>query len=162
MLLCVVIGSKNWKLLFLPFSNDDIQNCMIYLCATMWHETYDEMLKILTSMFRLVAVLVRSLNRAIKTFLDIFSTWIFFKKSIYVFLLIEDKLNCLNFFYGDKRKPKNTTFIKSSAVIFDLLHQARSLSRQSRSTAQRLFWLRVSHICGWCLHDWKRKWEKTS
>ncbi|XP_075880098.1 chitin synthase 1 [Nelusetta ayraudi] len=34
-------------------SNDDIQNCLIYLCATMWHETYDEMLKILTSMFRL-------------------------------------------------------------------------------------------------------------
>uniref|UniRef100_A0A672ZJF4 chitin synthase n=1 Tax=Sphaeramia orbicularis TaxID=375764 RepID=A0A672ZJF4_9TELE len=34
-------------------SNDDIQNCVIYLCATMWHETYDEMLKILTSMFRL-------------------------------------------------------------------------------------------------------------
>uniref|UniRef100_A0A672FL72 chitin synthase n=1 Tax=Salarias fasciatus TaxID=181472 RepID=A0A672FL72_SALFA len=30
-----------------------IQNCVIYLCATMWHETYDEMLKILTSMFRL-------------------------------------------------------------------------------------------------------------
>ncbi|KAM4694876.1 chitin synthase chs-2-like [Discoglossus pictus] len=26
---------------------------MIYLCATMWHETFDEMLKILTSMFRL-------------------------------------------------------------------------------------------------------------
>ncbi|TDH17171.1 hypothetical protein EPR50_G00005670 [Perca flavescens] len=34
-------------------SQDDIQNCVIYLCATMWHETYDEMLKILTSMFRL-------------------------------------------------------------------------------------------------------------
>ncbi|XP_049418459.1 chitin synthase 1 [Epinephelus fuscoguttatus] len=34
-------------------SNDDIQSCVIYLCATMWHETYDEMLKILTSMFRL-------------------------------------------------------------------------------------------------------------
>lgn len=35
------------------FSNKaEIQNCMIYLCATMWHETYDEMLKILTSMFR--------------------------------------------------------------------------------------------------------------
>ncbi|XP_022598862.1 uncharacterized protein LOC111220150 isoform X1 [Seriola dumerili] len=34
-------------------SHDDIQNCVIYLCATMWHETYDEMLKILTSMFRL-------------------------------------------------------------------------------------------------------------
>ncbi|KAJ8013713.1 hypothetical protein DPEC_G00032640 [Dallia pectoralis] len=32
---------------------DDIENCVIYLCATMWHETYDEMLKILTSMFRL-------------------------------------------------------------------------------------------------------------
>lgn len=30
-----------------------IENCVIYLCATMWHETYDEMLKILTSMFRL-------------------------------------------------------------------------------------------------------------
>uniref|UniRef100_A0A672ZH61 chitin synthase n=1 Tax=Sphaeramia orbicularis TaxID=375764 RepID=A0A672ZH61_9TELE len=29
------------------------RNCVIYLCATMWHETYDEMLKILTSMFRL-------------------------------------------------------------------------------------------------------------
>lgn len=34
-------------------SQDEIQNCVIYLCATMWHETYDEMLKILTSMFRL-------------------------------------------------------------------------------------------------------------
>ncbi|CAB1428603.1 unnamed protein product [Pleuronectes platessa] len=34
-------------------SQDDIQECVIYLCATMWHETYDEMLKILTSMFRL-------------------------------------------------------------------------------------------------------------
>ncbi|KAM7406249.1 hypothetical protein PAMP_000637 [Pampus punctatissimus] len=34
-------------------SNDEMQNCVIYLCATMWHETYDEMLKILTSMFRL-------------------------------------------------------------------------------------------------------------
>ncbi|KAK2920302.1 chitin synthase 1 [Channa argus] len=34
-------------------SHDDIQNCVIYLCATMWHETYDEMLKILTSMFRM-------------------------------------------------------------------------------------------------------------
>uniref|UniRef100_A0A3Q1JBI7 chitin synthase n=1 Tax=Anabas testudineus TaxID=64144 RepID=A0A3Q1JBI7_ANATE len=29
------------------------RSCVIYLCATMWHETYDEMLKILTSMFRL-------------------------------------------------------------------------------------------------------------
>ncbi|XP_028845144.1 chitin synthase 1 [Denticeps clupeoides] len=34
-------------------SQDELQNCVIYLCATMWHETYDEMLKILTSMFRL-------------------------------------------------------------------------------------------------------------
>lgn len=34
-------------------SQDETQNCVIYLCATMWHETYDEMLKILTSMFRL-------------------------------------------------------------------------------------------------------------
>nr|XP_019954494.1 PREDICTED: uncharacterized protein LOC109636909 [Paralichthys olivaceus] len=34
-------------------SQDDVQDCVIYLCATMWHETYDEMLKILTSMFRL-------------------------------------------------------------------------------------------------------------
>ncbi|XP_022047702.2 chitin synthase 1 [Acanthochromis polyacanthus] len=34
-------------------SHDEIQDCVIYLCATMWHETYDEMLKILTSMFRL-------------------------------------------------------------------------------------------------------------
>lgn len=33
-------------------SQDDIKRCVIYLCATMWHETYDEMLKILTSMFR--------------------------------------------------------------------------------------------------------------
>ncbi|XP_076826575.1 chitin synthase 1 [Brachyhypopomus gauderio] len=36
-----------------PDSFEDVQNCVIYLCATMWHETYDEMLKILTSMFRL-------------------------------------------------------------------------------------------------------------
>ncbi|XP_062865258.1 chitin synthase 1 [Trichomycterus rosablanca] len=36
-----------------PESLDDVENCVIYLCATMWHETYDEMLKILTSMFRL-------------------------------------------------------------------------------------------------------------
>ncbi|XP_061736231.1 chitin synthase 1 [Nerophis ophidion] len=34
-------------------SQENIQKCVIYLCATMWHETYDEMLKILTSMFRL-------------------------------------------------------------------------------------------------------------
>ncbi|XP_066506270.1 chitin synthase 1 [Hoplias malabaricus] len=34
-------------------SYDESENCVIYLCATMWHETYDEMLKILTSMFRL-------------------------------------------------------------------------------------------------------------
>nr|BBB15957.1 chitin synthase [Oreochromis mossambicus] len=34
-------------------SHDEMQKCVIYLCATMWHETYDEMLKILTSMFRL-------------------------------------------------------------------------------------------------------------
>ncbi|XP_052429017.1 chitin synthase chs-2-like [Carassius gibelio] len=33
--------------------NDHVENCVIYLCATMWHETYDEMLKIMTSMFRL-------------------------------------------------------------------------------------------------------------
>ncbi|KAK1792660.1 hypothetical protein P4O66_012601 [Electrophorus voltai] len=36
-----------------PDSFDDVENCVIYLCATMWHETYDEMLKILTSVFRL-------------------------------------------------------------------------------------------------------------
>ncbi|XP_077137783.1 chitin synthase chs-2-like [Ranitomeya variabilis] len=29
------------------------EKVMVYLCATMWHETYDEMLKILTSIFRL-------------------------------------------------------------------------------------------------------------
>uniref|UniRef100_A0A3Q1J333 chitin synthase n=1 Tax=Anabas testudineus TaxID=64144 RepID=A0A3Q1J333_ANATE len=29
------------------------ETAMIYLCATMWHETYDEMMKILISMFRL-------------------------------------------------------------------------------------------------------------
>ncbi|XP_068587279.1 chitin synthase 1 [Cebidichthys violaceus] len=34
-------------------SHEEMQNCVIYLCATMWHETYDEMLKILTSKFRL-------------------------------------------------------------------------------------------------------------
>ncbi|XP_066552734.1 chitin synthase 1 [Amia ocellicauda] len=34
-------------------STDEVEECVIYLCATMWHETYDEMLKILTSMFRL-------------------------------------------------------------------------------------------------------------
>ncbi|XP_037553221.1 chitin synthase chs-1-like, partial [Nematolebias whitei] len=34
-------------------NQDELQSCVIYLCATMWHETYDEMLKILTSMFRL-------------------------------------------------------------------------------------------------------------
>ncbi|XP_017316853.1 chitin synthase 1 [Ictalurus punctatus] len=36
-----------------PESTEHVENCVIYLCATMWHETYDEMLKILTSMFRL-------------------------------------------------------------------------------------------------------------
>ncbi|MCI4394924.1 hypothetical protein PGIGA_G00174580 [Pangasianodon gigas] len=36
-----------------PESFEDVENCVIYLCATMWHETYEEMLKILTSMFRL-------------------------------------------------------------------------------------------------------------
>ncbi|XP_041836604.1 chitin synthase 1 [Melanotaenia boesemani] len=34
-------------------NQDELQKTVIYLCATMWHETYDEMLKILTSMFRL-------------------------------------------------------------------------------------------------------------
>ncbi|XP_038128265.1 chitin synthase 1 isoform X2 [Cyprinodon tularosa] len=34
-------------------NQDELQSVVIYLCATMWHETYDEMLKILTSMFRL-------------------------------------------------------------------------------------------------------------
>ncbi|XP_059927802.1 chitin synthase 1 [Gadus macrocephalus] len=34
-------------------SHEDIEKCIIYLCATMWHENYEEMLKILTSMFRL-------------------------------------------------------------------------------------------------------------
>ncbi|KAM3596267.1 uncharacterized protein V6R79_011449 [Siganus canaliculatus] len=29
------------------------QKAMIYLCATMWHETYDEMMKIIISIFRL-------------------------------------------------------------------------------------------------------------
>ncbi|KAG5855060.1 hypothetical protein ANANG_G00044900 [Anguilla anguilla] len=33
--------------------HNELESCVIYLCATMWHETYDEMLKILTSMFRL-------------------------------------------------------------------------------------------------------------
>ncbi|XP_062375070.1 chitin synthase 1 [Sardina pilchardus] len=32
---------------------DEVEGCVIYLCATMWHENYEEMLKILTSMFRL-------------------------------------------------------------------------------------------------------------
>lgn len=41
------------SLFFLSCSSDiEVENCVIYLCATMWHETYDEMLKILTSMFR--------------------------------------------------------------------------------------------------------------
>ncbi|KAK6489131.1 chitin synthase chs-2-like [Huso huso] len=34
-------------------NNEKVESCVIYLCATMWHETFDEMLKILTSMFRL-------------------------------------------------------------------------------------------------------------
>ncbi|KAK3522968.1 hypothetical protein QTP86_010301 [Hemibagrus guttatus] len=34
-------------------SLEEAESVVIYLCATMWHETYDEMLKILTSMFRL-------------------------------------------------------------------------------------------------------------
>lgn len=34
------------------FSVEEAESVVIYLCATMWHETYDEMLKILTSMFR--------------------------------------------------------------------------------------------------------------
>lgn len=37
---------------YIYFSFEEIEHCVIYLCATMWHETYDEMLKILTSMFR--------------------------------------------------------------------------------------------------------------
>uniref|UniRef100_A0A3B4GG38 chitin synthase n=1 Tax=Pundamilia nyererei TaxID=303518 RepID=A0A3B4GG38_9CICH len=36
-----------------PKAKTQERSCVIYLCATMWHETYDEMLKILTSMFRL-------------------------------------------------------------------------------------------------------------
>ncbi|XP_065106046.1 chitin synthase 1 [Paramisgurnus dabryanus] len=43
-----VIRSRNKESI-----NEEVENCVIYLCATMWHETYDEMLKILTSMFRL-------------------------------------------------------------------------------------------------------------
>lgn len=60
-----LLDIKAANLLFFPpflFSNDDIQNCMIYLCATMWHETYDEMLKILTSMFRLETLLLLRIN----------------------------------------------------------------------------------------------------
>ncbi|XP_029023432.3 chitin synthase chs-2-like [Betta splendens] len=33
--------------------NRPIETVMVYLCATMWHETYDEMMKIIISMFRL-------------------------------------------------------------------------------------------------------------
>ncbi|KAL4640882.1 hypothetical protein GN956_G11693 [Arapaima gigas] len=47
----------NTKIKFVRARNqerqDTLESCVIYLCATMWHETYDEMLKILTSMFRL-------------------------------------------------------------------------------------------------------------
>lgn len=43
-------------------SHDEMQKCVIYLCATMWHETYDEMLKILTSMFRLEPVPLKTLG----------------------------------------------------------------------------------------------------
>uniref|UniRef100_A0A8C4XAV7 chitin synthase n=1 Tax=Erpetoichthys calabaricus TaxID=27687 RepID=A0A8C4XAV7_ERPCA len=32
---------------------ETLEHVTIYLCATMWHETFDEMLKILTSLFRL-------------------------------------------------------------------------------------------------------------
>lgn len=28
------------------------ETAMIYLCATMWHETYDEMMNIIISIFR--------------------------------------------------------------------------------------------------------------
>ncbi|XP_039594025.1 chitin synthase chs-2-like [Polypterus senegalus] len=34
-------------------TSESREHIVIYLCATMWHETYDEMLKILTSLFRL-------------------------------------------------------------------------------------------------------------
>lgn len=53
----VILKLQIFFFLFL-FSNDDIQNCVIYLCATMWHETYDEMLKILISMFRFEILLL--------------------------------------------------------------------------------------------------------
>ncbi|KAA0717532.1 hypothetical protein E1301_Tti021139 [Triplophysa tibetana] len=44
-----VIRSRNTE----QGSSEEVENCVIYLCATMWHENYEEMLKILTSMFRL-------------------------------------------------------------------------------------------------------------
>ncbi|KAL7855448.1 hypothetical protein AOLI_G00190520 [Acnodon oligacanthus] len=34
-------------------SSKEKEKMTIYLCATMWHETYDEMMKMIVSMFRL-------------------------------------------------------------------------------------------------------------
>lgn len=135
------IETANCSLFF--FSNDDIQNCVIYLCATMWHETYDEMLKILTSMFRLVAGLVGSLNRAIRPLLifeiclKILITYLFglvWNSTSHTPLSLD--LCCSFVWWTQKGTKKINTFRKASAVSFVLLPpQVRSLSRQSRSTA---------------------------
>jgi len=49
---------SNPKLFFLTFAKlvmfriNTFETSMLYLCATMWHETYDEMMNIIISIFR--------------------------------------------------------------------------------------------------------------
>ncbi|KAM4770977.1 chitin synthase chs-2-like [Rhinophrynus dorsalis] len=47
------IRAKLEKPIFSANHERATEKVKVYLCATMWHETFDEMLKILTSMFRL-------------------------------------------------------------------------------------------------------------
>lgn len=51
---CICVSGGGYALMFASFliSSRAIDQAMIYLCATMWHETYEEMVNILISIFR--------------------------------------------------------------------------------------------------------------
>lgn len=103
----LLVDTEICKFVSFLFSNDDIQNCVIYLCATMWHETYDEMLKILTSMFRLVAGLVGSLNWVMRPFLIFEFDLKVLKRCIACFETVSATVpTSLKLFGGEKKKQK--------------------------------------------------------